>query len=156
MSMPPPDERSGQPRPAADVLTVRALTKTFPGVKALDGVDFTLRAGEVHALLGENGAGKSTLIKTVTGVLQRDGGTVELGTREIHPKSPADALSAGIGTVYQEVNLLPNLSVAENLFMGRQPGRFGLIRNRFFDTLIQPILDILMHGKQHKRKPQTR
>ncbi|KQT54968.1 sugar ABC transporter ATP-binding protein [Aureimonas sp. Leaf454] len=114
---------------AGDVLTVRGLTKTFPGVKALDGVDFTLRAGEVHALLGENGAGKSTLIKTVTGVLQRDGGEVLLGSNEIHPKSPAEALKLGIGTVYQEVNLLPNLSVAENLFMGRQPGRLGFIRN---------------------------
>jgi simple sugar transport system ATP-binding protein len=112
---------------AAPVLLVRGLCKDFPGVKALDGVDFTLRAGEVHALLGENGAGKSTLIKTVTGVLQRDGGSVSVAGREIHPKGPADALAAGIGTVYQEVNLLPNLSVAENLFIGRQPRRFGLV-----------------------------
>ncbi len=108
-------------------LAVRGLTKEFPGVRALDGVDFTLQAGEVHALLGENGAGKSTLIKAVTGVLARTAGTVAVAGREIHPRSPADALRAGVGTVYQEVNLLPNLSIAENLFMGRQPGRFGLI-----------------------------
>ena len=113
---------------AAPVLAVEGLSKFFPGVRALDGVDFTLRAGEVHALLGENGAGKSTLIKTVTGVLQRDAGSVRVGGREIHPRTPADALRAGIGTVYQEVNLLPNLSVAENLFIGRQPSRFGMIR----------------------------
>ena len=113
---------------AAPVLAVEGLCKFFPGVKALDGVDFTLRAGEVHALLGENGAGKSTLIKTVTGVLQRDAGSVRVGGVEIHPRTPADALRAGIGTVYQEVNLLPNLSVAENLFIGRQPSRFGMIR----------------------------
>ncbi|MGI4976871.1 MAG: sugar ABC transporter ATP-binding protein [Janthinobacterium lividum] len=113
----------------APVLAVEGLCKFFPGVKALDGVDFTLRAGEVHALLGENGAGKSTLIKTVTGVLQRDAGSVRVGGREIHPRTPADALRAGIGTVYQEVNLLPNLSVAENLFIGRQPSRFGMIRS---------------------------
>ena len=112
---------------AAPVLAVRGLCKVFPGVKALDGVDFTLRAGEVHALLGENGAGKSTLIKTVTGVLQRDGGSVSVAGHEIHPRSPADALTAGIGTVYQEVNLLPNLSMAENLFIGRQPRRLGMV-----------------------------
>jgi simple sugar transport system ATP-binding protein len=114
-------------RGAAPVLAVRGLCKAFPGVQALDGVDFTLRGGEVHALLGENGAGKSTLIKTVTGVLQRDGGSVSVAGREIHPRSPADALTAGIGTVYQEVNLLPNLSMAENLFIGREPRRFGLV-----------------------------
>jgi monosaccharide-transporting ATPase len=112
---------------AAPLLSTRGLTKAFPGVKALDRVDFDLAAGEIHALLGENGAGKSTFIKLVTGVTQPDSGTVTLGGAEIRPRNPADALRLGIGTVYQEINLLPNLSVAENLFMGRQPRRFGLI-----------------------------
>src|SRR5690349_16806129 len=110
------------------LLEARALTKSFAGVRALDGVDFTLRAGEIHALLGENGAGKSTLIKTITGVVARDTGLVLLDGTEIAPRSPDAALKAGIATVYQEVNLLPNLSVAQNLFLGRQPTRFGFVR----------------------------
>jgi simple sugar transport system ATP-binding protein len=120
--------------PVADqdspLLEARALTKSFGGVRALDGIDFTLRAGEIHALLGENGAGKSTLIKAVTGVVLRDAGTVRLNGAEIAPRSPDAALKAGIATVYQEVNLLPNLSVAQNLFLGRQPTRFGFVQER--------------------------
>ncbi len=119
--MPLLDERS-------DLLEIKELTKGFPGVQALDHVDFTLYAGEIHGLLGENGAGKSTLIKVLTGVFRRDGGTIRLDGLDIEARDPADALSLGIGTVYQEVNLLPNLSVAENLFIGRQPHRFGLVR----------------------------
>ena len=109
------------------LLEIRGLTKGFPGVLALDHVDLTLHAGEIHGLLGENGAGKSTLIKVLTGVFKRDAGTVGLDGQEIAARNPADALSLGIGTVYQEVNLLPNLSVAENLFIGRQTDRFGLV-----------------------------
>ncbi|WP_230533064.1 galactofuranose ABC transporter, ATP-binding protein YtfR [Microvirga roseola] len=116
------------PRGQSQLLEIKGLTKRFPGVLALDHVDFTLRAGEIHGLLGENGAGKSTLIKVLTGVFRRDAGTMVLDGQEISPGDPADALSLGIGTVYQEVNLLPNLSVAENLFIGRQPHRFGLVR----------------------------
>jgi monosaccharide-transporting ATPase len=112
------------------LLEIRGLTKSFAGMRALDGVDLTLRAGEIHALLGENGAGKSTLIKMVTGVVARDAGVVRLKGVEIAPRNPDEALKAGIATVYQEVNLLPNLSVAENLFLGRQPTRFGLVRGR--------------------------
>jgi simple sugar transport system ATP-binding protein len=93
----------------------------------LDGVDFTVRAGEIHALLGENGAGKSTLIKVLTGVYEPDAGDVTLGGQRISPRSPSDAEDCGISTVYQEVNLVPSLSVAENLCLGRQPGRFGFI-----------------------------
>ncbi len=114
--------------PEVPLLEVRGLAKSFAGVRALDGVDFTLRAGEIHALLGENGAGKSTLIKTVTGVVARDAGTVRLDGVEIAPRSAQEAIAAGIATVYQEVNLLPNLSVAQNLFLGRQPTRFGFVR----------------------------
>ncbi|GEO18257.1 galactofuranose ABC transporter, ATP-binding protein YtfR [Microvirga aerophila] len=118
-----------QPRKErSELLAIRGLTKGFPGVLALDHVDFTLQAGEIHGLLGENGAGKSTLIKVLTGVFKRDAGTVSLDGHQIAARDPADALSLGIGTVYQEVNLLPNLSVAENLFIGRQPHRFGLVR----------------------------
>jgi galactofuranose transport system ATP-binding protein len=115
-------------REQPQLLEITGLAKGFPGVQALDQVDFTLRAGEIHGLLGENGAGKSTLIKVLTGVFQRDAGIMRLDGRDIAPRDPADALSLGIGTVYQEVNLLPNLSVAENLFIGRQPHRFGLVR----------------------------
>ncbi|WP_279480819.1 sugar ABC transporter ATP-binding protein [Aureimonas sp. SK2] len=113
-----------------DLLALRGLTKTFAGMTALDGVDLTLRAGEIHALLGENGAGKSTLIKTLTGVYRRDGGRILLDGAEIHPTDSRQAQALGIGTVYQEVNLLPNLSVAENLFLGRQPTRFGFTDGR--------------------------
>ncbi|WP_244631188.1 sugar ABC transporter ATP-binding protein [Aureimonas sp. ME7] len=112
------------------LLSLQGLTKTFAGMTALDGVDLTLRAGEIHALLGENGAGKSTLIKTLTGVYRRDGGRIVLDGAEIHPADSREAQGLGIGTVYQEVNLLPNLSVAENLFLGRQPTRFGFTDGR--------------------------
>jgi monosaccharide-transporting ATPase len=115
-------------RDRPELLEIRGLAKGFPGVQALDHVDFTLVAGEIHGLLGENGAGKSTLIKVLTGVFRRDDGTIRLDGQDIAARDPADALSLGIGTVYQEVNLLPNLSVAENLFIGRQPHRFGLVR----------------------------
>src|SRR6266508_6717028 len=93
------------------LLSVRRVTKTFPGVRALDSVDFTLRGGEIHALMGENGAGKSTLIKVLTGVYRRDGGDILLDGRPIDPCSPAEAQQLGISTVYQEVNLIPFLSV---------------------------------------------
>jgi simple sugar transport system ATP-binding protein len=113
-----------------DLLQLRGITKRFLGVTALSGVDFTVRAGEVHALLGENGAGKSTLIKVLTGVHPPDAGTIVLGGERIAPQSPKDAERAGISTVYQEVNLIPGLSVAENIALGRQPGRFGFVNWR--------------------------
>jgi simple sugar transport system ATP-binding protein len=111
-----------QPRVA-----MRGITKSFPGVRALDGVDFTLAPGEIHALLGENGAGKSTLIKVLTGVLQAEAGTVELDGERVRIGSPAQAQDLGINTVYQEVNLVPTLSVAENLTLERQTTRFGFV-----------------------------
>ena len=109
------------------LLSVRGVTKMFPGVRALDGVDFALRRGEIHALMGENGAGKSTLIKVLTGVYRRDGGEILLDGRSIDPHSPTEAQQLGISTVYQEVNLIPFLSVAENIYLGRQPMKFGRI-----------------------------
>jgi monosaccharide-transporting ATPase len=103
------------------VLRARGIVRNFPGVRALDNVDLCLRAGEIHALMGQNGAGKSTLIKVLTGVCAAEGGTIELDGRAINPASPIDAQRLGISTVYQEVNLCPNLSVAENIFAGRYP-----------------------------------
>lgn len=104
-----------------NILEMKGIEIQFPGVKALDGVDFSLRAGEVHALLGENGAGKSTLIKCLTGVHHMDAGKIILDGKEIKPTTPQAAMDMGISTVFQEVNLCPNLSVAENIFVGRQP-----------------------------------
>lgn len=111
------------------VLTMRNISKTFPGVRALDHVDFTLRSGEIHALMGENGAGKSTLIKVLTGVYEFESGEITIAGLKgsIINHSPQEAQGHGISTVYQEVNLCPNLSVAENLFIGREPKRAGMI-----------------------------
>ena len=108
------------------VLTMRGICKQFPGTKALNNVDFTLRKGEIHALMGENGAGKSTLIKVLTGVYEKDAGSIRIegvtGEAKIH--SPQDAQNTGISTVYQEITLCPNLTVAENMFIGRTKGAF--------------------------------
>ena len=109
------------------ILTMEQIEIQFPGVKALDKVDFELLAGEVHALLGENGAGKSTLIKCLTGVNHCDAGRIVYDGREITPTSPEAAIEMGISTVYQEINLCPNLTVAENIFIGRQPMKRGRI-----------------------------
>ncbi len=122
------------------LLTLQHISKRFPGVKALDDVSFSLRKGEIMALLGENGAGKSTLIKVLTGVYPRDQGSILLNGREINPRSTAQAQESGIGTVYQEVNLLPNMSVADNLFMGREPRRFGFIDRRTLNRKASELL----------------
>ena len=102
------------------LLQMRHIVKIFPGVLALNGVDFTLRKGEIHALMGENGAGKSTLIKVLTGVYPSDGGEIKVDGQVISIKSPQDAQNHGISTVYQEITLCPNLTVAENMFIGRE------------------------------------
>ncbi len=108
------------------VLTMRNIDKAFPGVRALQNVDFTLHKGEIHALMGENGAGKSTLIKVLTGVFTKDSGKIHLSgiDKEITVKSPQEAQNLGISTVYQEITLCPNLTVAENMFIGRGNYRF--------------------------------
>lgn len=108
-------------------LIMTGIGKSFPGVRALNNVDFRLRRGEIHALMGENGAGKSTLIKVLTGVYQMDEGSIQLDGKPVVIHSPQDAQRQGISTVYQEVNLCPNLTVAENLFLGREPLSMGLI-----------------------------
>ena len=105
------------------VLQARGLCKSFAGIAALEDVDLILRAGEVHALMGQNGAGKSTLIKLLTGVTRPDSGEMWVGGQAVSPSSPAQAQHLGISTVYQEVNLCPNLSVAENIVGGRYPRR---------------------------------
>ena len=107
------------------VLEMRHIYKTFPGVKALQNVDFTLKKGEIHALMGENGAGKSTLIKVLTGVEEFETGEIMIDgcDHTIINRSPQEAQSRGISTVYQEITLCPNLSVAENMFIGRTKGR---------------------------------
>lgn len=108
------------------VLEMRNICKYFPGVKALQNVDFTLREGEIHALMGENGAGKSTLIKVLTGVYEKDVGDIYLKghSEAVAIRSPQDAQNVGISTVYQEITLCPNLTVAENMFIGRTKGAF--------------------------------
>ncbi|MBQ7559652.1 MAG: sugar ABC transporter ATP-binding protein [Synergistaceae bacterium] len=113
--------------PEKNILEMKDITMQFPGVKALDGVNFSLREGEIHSLLGENGAGKSTLIKCLTGVNHMDSGKIFLDGKEIAPANPGEAIECGISTVFQEVNLCPNLSVAENIFVGRQPMKHGQI-----------------------------
>ena len=113
--------------PESNLLEMKQIEIQFPGVKALDKVDFSLRPGEIHSLLGENGAGKSTLIKCLTGVNHMDAGTIVMNGQPIQPQSPQHAMELGISTVYQEVNLCPNLTVAENIFVGRQPMRHGQI-----------------------------
>ena len=108
------------------VLEMRGISKFFPGVKALQNVDFTLRAGEIHALMGENGAGKSTLIKVLTGVYEKDAGDIYIAGHDgaVSIRRPQDAQRCGISTVYQEITLCPNLTVAENMYIARTPGSF--------------------------------
>ena len=118
------------PTPEAPMLEAKGISKFFPGTIALDDVELTLHRGEIHALLGENGAGKSTLIKCLTGVYRRDGGEIMLDGEAVDPLSTNHSQTLGICTVYQEVNLLPNLTVAENLYLGRQPMRGPFVARR--------------------------
>lgn len=130
----------------APIMEIKEVSKDFPGVRALSKVDFRLFKGEVHAIMGQNGAGKSTLIKVMTGVHQQDAGGIFLDGREIRPSSPLEAQKLGISTVYQEVNLCPNLTVAENIFIGRQPMKYGRIHwqkmNREAEALLKEKLSI--------------
>ncbi|MCA9872333.1 MAG: sugar ABC transporter ATP-binding protein [Anaerolineales bacterium] len=109
------------------LLSMKGIYKAFPGVQALENVDFELQKGEIHAIVGENGAGKSTLVKIITGVERPDNGRIELDGVPIQAKSPQHAQELGISTVYQEINLCENLSVAENILLGREPRKFGRI-----------------------------
>ncbi|PFG17800.1 monosaccharide ABC transporter ATP-binding protein (CUT2 family) [Propionicimonas paludicola] len=125
----------------APVVEMTDISITFPGVKALDGVDFRMFPGEVHSLMGENGAGKSTLIKALTGVYSIDSGEIRLGGESVVFINPAQAQAAGISTVYQEVNLLGNLTVAENVMLGREPRRLGGIDWRAMRRRAKDVLE---------------
>lgn len=114
--------------------------KKFPGVTALEGVNFSLRAGEIRALMGENGAGKSTLIKVLTGVYAPDSGSLKIAGRPAAPRSPTEAQALGVSTVYQELNLPPNLSVAESISLGDEARTFGLIRRRDMEERARRVL----------------
>ena len=108
-----------------NIISVHGLSKSFPGVKALDEVDFTLKRGEIYSLMGENGAGKSTVIKVLTGIYRKDAGEISYNGKPFEVGSTEEAQDQGISTVYQEVNLIPGLSVAENIYLGREPLRKG-------------------------------
>ena len=122
------------------ILAMTGIHKAFPGVQALEDVDFTLRKGEVHGLVGENGAGKSTLIKVLTGVEHPDAGTITLNEKQVQVRSPQHAQALGISTVYQEINLCPNLTVAENILIGREPHRFGSVDWKTMNALARQYL----------------
>jgi len=123
-----------------DIITMEGIHKSFPGVQALEDVDFTLKRGEIHALVGENGAGKSTLIKALTGVERPNKGTITVDGKEVSIRSPQHAQKLGISTVYQEVNLCPNLTVAENILIGREPMKWGSIDWKTMNARARQIL----------------
>lgn len=124
-------------------LEMRDISKSFPGIRALSDVDLVVNAGEVHAIVGENGAGKSTLMKILAGVYQPDGGTIRLNGEEVRISGPIDARKRGIGMVYQELNLVPDLTVAENISLGSTPAKFGLVRRRQLHENAKAVLDAL-------------
>ena len=126
-----------------NVVVMKGISKSFPGVVALENVDFVLRRGEIHALMGENGAGKSTLIKVLTGVEQPDKGTIELNGKLVQVRSPQHSQELGISTVYQEVNLCTNISVAENIMLGHEPHHLGSIDWRKMNELANKAINRL-------------
>ena len=126
------------------VLEMKSISKSFPGVKALDGVDLCVRKGSVHALVGENGAGKSTLMKIINGTYQRDSGTMIFHGKQVDQQNPKQMLDAGIATIYQELNPVPEMTIAENIFLGREPRHGKLFvdyKKLYADT--QNIIDSL-------------
>ncbi|MQY12509.1 Arabinose import ATP-binding protein AraG [Streptomyces sp. RB5] len=131
--------------PAPPLLTMSGITKVFPGVRALDGVDLDVRAGEVHCLLGQNGAGKSTLIKVLAGVHQPDGGDILWQGAPTALKSPVAAMRIGVATIYQELDLVSHLSVTENVFLGHEPTTRGWLRRRTARTATADLLRRLGH-----------
>ncbi|MDO5747868.1 MAG: sugar ABC transporter ATP-binding protein [Actinomycetaceae bacterium] len=134
--------------PSANVplLEAKGITKEFPGVIALDDVQFELRGGEVHALVGENGAGKSTLIKVIAGIHQPNKGTVKINGEAVHFDGPLDAQKHGVSVIHQELNLMPDLTVAQNIFFGREPIKGGQIDDRKMNQETQKLLDRLKIG----------
>lgn len=134
-------------------IEMRDITKSFPGVKALKGVSFTANGGEVHALAGENGAGKSTLMKILSGVYTAESGTILVDGAEQHFTHPLHAIKAGIAVIYQEFSLLPQRSVAQNIFLGREPLRRGMVDRRAMGAEAQRVLTLF--GAAHHIRPDT-
>src|SRR5690348_12600606 len=114
----------------AAILKIRGITKTYPGVRALQDVSFDVERGTIHAIMGENGAGKSTLMQIIAGAQRPDSGTLEFDGRDVRFSNPAEAQAVGIAIVYQELNLSPNLSIAENIFLGLEPRAAGAFVDR--------------------------
>ncbi len=125
------------------ILSMKNILKDFPGVRALDNVDFLVNKGEVHGLLGQNGAGKSTLVKILAGDVRNDHGTIEIDGKMIKIEKPKDAMNLGISIVYQELSLLPNLTVAENIFMGREDNNIGIIKEKIIKQKTKDLLNLL-------------
>jgi len=124
------------------ILEMRGISKFFPGIKALEDVDFSMRSGEVHALVGENGAGKSTLVKVLTGVYRPTAGTIRFAGLDRDFRGPVDAQDAGIAVIHQEASMFPDLTVAENIFSGHlRKGRFGLLDWRSMREKSRELLD---------------
>jgi len=126
-----------------DLLEMKGISKAFPGVQALSNVNFSVRAGTVHALIGENGAGKSTLMKILCGVHKADTGYVKMEGKEIHPSSVHEAQQLGISTVFQELNICPHLTVADNIFLSRHETKMGLVKDKEMYKKAQSLLDEL-------------
>jgi ribose transport system ATP-binding protein len=134
------------------ILEMENVSKTFPGVKALDKVHFNLKKGEVHALVGENGAGKSTLLKILAGAYKKDAGTIKLYGSEVETTDPKHALDLGVSVIYQEFNLIPNLSIAENIFIGRTPSK----KKAFIDfAKLYEDAEFFLQKIGMKRNPKT-
>ncbi|MFI6478517.1 sugar ABC transporter ATP-binding protein [Nonomuraea sp. NPDC050663] len=127
------------------MLEMRGIVKEFPGVRALDHVDLLVRAGEAHCLLGQNGAGKSTLIKILAGVHRPDEGTITFGGADYRPSSPLHALRAGVATIYQELDLVDGLNVAENILLGHEPARLGFSLRARANAAAREVLTRLGH-----------
>ncbi|MDT7571548.1 MAG: ribose transport system ATP-binding protein, partial [Actinomycetota bacterium] len=132
--------------PETPLLKLSGIVKTFPGVRALDGVELEVLPGEVHCLLGQNGAGKSTLIKVLAGVHRPDAGSMLWHGEEVSFSGPQAATKAGIATIYQELDLVDDLTVAENIFLGHEQSQGGFIRRRQMRAEATAVLDRLGHG----------
>ncbi|MEG0494607.1 MAG: ATP-binding cassette domain-containing protein, partial [Clostridia bacterium] len=125
------------------ILQMNHITQTFPGVVALDDVSFNLQEGEVHALLGENGAGKSTLMKVLTGVNMPDDGEIVLFGKKYKSLTIPQAKKLGVSMIYQELNLIPHLNVAENIFLGKEPKKNGFVNRKQMNDEAKKIIDTL-------------
>ena len=127
--------------PSRSLLWMTGISKSFPGVRALDSVELAVGAAEIHAFLGENGAGKSTLLKILSGAQKPDHGTIEFDGRPLHFASPLDAQKAGIVTIYQEFTLAPDMTIAENVFIGREPGSKLFISRSALESQTRALSD---------------